>query len=112
MGRVHIRKTVQISNGPFGGEGEGRLWGAPSLNFLEERWLALASTAVKTDFVDLIASEMAIGVEKAVDCWMSQVDRALTDVHLTSLGRLNAAREILDKYKRLTGKEHLECRKL
>jgi hypothetical protein len=54
---------------------------------------------------------MAIGVETAVECWLSQIDQALTDVHLTTLGRLNAVNEILGKYKRLTGKTQLACRR-
>jgi hypothetical protein len=41
---------------------------------------------------------------------MSQIEHALTDVHLTSLGRLNAVREILDEYKHLTGKVQLQGR--
>jgi hypothetical protein len=41
---------------------------------------------------------------------MSQVERALTDVHLTSLGRLQAVRQIVDKYKQLTGKAELKGR--
>jgi hypothetical protein len=72
----------------------------------------LASIATPTDFVDAIASEMADGVERAVECWMSQIEQALTDIHLTSLGRLNAVREILEQYKHLTGKEQLERRNL
>ena len=71
----------------------------------------MASTAIPTDLVDVIASEMAFGVERAVECWMSQIEQALTDIHLTSLGRLNAVREILDQYKHLTGKAQLEQRK-
>ena len=63
------------------------------------------------DLVSAVAAEMAIGVENAVECWLSQIDRALTDVHLTTLGRLNAVNEILDKYKRLTGKSDLACRR-
>jgi hypothetical protein len=66
---------------------------------------------VATDIVNVIATEMASGVERAVDCWMSQIDEALTDIHLTSLGRLNAVREILDQYKQLTGRAQLKCRK-
>jgi len=62
--------------------------------------------------VNVIASELAYGVERAVDCWMSQVEQALGDIHLTTLGRLNAVREILEKYKSLTGKETLEGRRL
>lgn len=72
----------------------------------------MASIAIPTDLVDAIASEMAVGVERAVECWMSQIEQALTDVHLTSLGRLNAVREILHQYKHLTGKAQLEQRRL
>jgi hypothetical protein len=72
----------------------------------------LASTAIPADLIDTIASEMAAGVERAVECWMSQLEQALEDVHLTSLGRLNAVREILDEYKHLTGKAQLQCRRV
>jgi hypothetical protein len=71
---------------------------------------ALAIAVIPTNLVEVIASEMAVGVDRAVECWMSQVEDALTDVHLTSLGRLNAVREILDEYKHLTGKVQLQGR--
>jgi len=107
---VRIRRTVQTNSGPRRrGEGHG---GRPSLEIVKERRFILASTAIGTDFVEVVANEMARGVEKAVECWMSQVEQALTDVHLTSLGRLNAAREVLDQYKRLTGKAQLGCRRI
>jgi len=64
-----------------------------------------------TDLVDVIADEMAAGVDRAVECWMSQIEQALTDVNLTSLGRLNAVREVLDDYKLLTGKVQLQGRR-
>jgi len=70
----------------------------------------VAATAVPIDVVDVIAAEMAIGVERAVECWMSEIEQALTDIHLTSLGRLNAVSEILNEYKRLTGKAQLKDR--
>lgn len=72
----------------------------------------MASTAIPTDLVDAIAGEMAVGVDRAVECWMSEIDQALTDSHLTSLGRLNAVREIVDEYKRLTGKVQLKSRNI
>lgn len=65
-------------------------------------------TAVPTTFVDVVAAEMAQGVEAAVERWLAQIERALTDRELTTLGRLNAVQEILHDYKRLTGKEHLK----
>jgi hypothetical protein len=63
-----------------------------------------ASTAVPTDFVNIVASEMAHGVEAAVEQWLAQIELALTDRHLTTLGRLSAAHQVLEDYKRLTGK--------
>lgn len=62
------------------------------------------------DLVNIIASEMAAGVERAVECWMGQIERALTNVQLTSLGRLNAVREIVGNYKKMTGKTALAGR--
>ncbi len=72
----------------------------------------MANTAVDNEFVSSVAAEMASGVERAVECWLAQFEQALTDSRLTTLGRLNAVGEILDKYKRLTGKRQLECRRV
>lgn len=70
----------------------------------------MSSVAIPTDIVKVIASEMAFGVERAVDCWMSQIEQALTDDQLTSLGRLNAVQDIVSNYKKLTGKTALASR--
>jgi hypothetical protein len=72
----------------------------------------LATTAIPAELIDVIASEMSIGVEQAVECWMSEIEQALTDRHLTSLGRLNAVCEILNEYKELTGKTQLKSRRM
>ena len=69
----------------------------------------MATAVVNRDLVRVIAEEMAYGVETAVEHWMSQIDMALTDIHLTTLGRLNAVREIVESYKHLTGKVRLDC---
>lgn len=71
----------------------------------------MATTAVNRDLVRVIAEEMAYGVAAAVECWMTEIDLALTDIHLTSLGRLNAVREIVENYKHLTGKVQCDCRR-
>ena len=55
---------------------------------------------------------MSVGVERAVECWMSEIEQALTNGHLTSLGRLNAVCEILAEYKELTGKKELKDRSM
>ena len=72
----------------------------------------MANTAVYKEFVSAVATEMASGVEMAVECWMTQFEEAFTNTRLTTLGRLNAVGEILDQYKRLTGKTQLECRRV
>lgn len=72
----------------------------------------MATTGIRTDLVDIIASEMSVGVDRAVECWMSEIEQALTDIHLTSLGRLNAVCEIVNEYKQLTGKAQLKDRSL
>ena len=72
----------------------------------------MANTAAYKEFVSAVATEMASGVEMAVECWMAQFEEAFTNTRLTTLGRLNAVGEILDQYKRLTGKTQLECRRV
>jgi hypothetical protein len=54
----------------------------------------MASTAFNRDLVEVVAEEMAHGVKNAVDCWMTEIDLALSNTRLTTLGRLNAVREI------------------
>ena len=72
----------------------------------------MATSALHRDVVVAIAEEMANGVQTAVDCWMNEIDLALTDNRLTALGRLNAVREIVENYKHLTGQSRLDCRSL
>jgi hypothetical protein len=64
----------------------------------------MATKAADQDLIRVIAEEMSYGVETAVECWMTQIDSALTDTQLTTLGRLNAVHQIVQNYKRLTGK--------
>ena len=71
----------------------------------------MATKAPYDDVVLMIAGEMAHGVQSAVDCWMTEIDMALND-RLTTLGRLNAVREIVQNYKFLTGRDQLLCRTL
>ena len=70
----------------------------------------MASVAMPNNVVDIIAAEIASGVDRAVECWMSQIDEALSDLRLTSLGRLQAVKEIVERYKSLTGKAQLHGR--
>jgi hypothetical protein len=68
------------------------------------------ATAVITsrDFVDAIAVEVATKIDVAVESWMAEMEQALNDPALTTLGRINAAKEVLAQYKSLTGKQQLQ----
>jgi hypothetical protein len=68
----------------------------------------MATAAITSNFVEVAANEIASGVDRAVECWLAQIDHALTDNQLTTLGRLNAVQDVLRKYKSLTGKIHLK----
>jgi len=72
------------------------------------------ATAVITarDFVDTIAVEVASKIDVAVESWMAEVELALNDPALTTLGRMNAAKGVLDQYKNLTGKKQLQSRRV
>lgn len=65
---------------------------------------------IPLEFVSVVAGEIANGVETAVESWMAQIDGALQDDRLTTLGRMHAVQEILARYKQLTGKRELTCR--
>jgi len=70
----------------------------------------MASAAISRDVITVIAQEMSCAVDRSVEYWMAQLDEALTDTRLTTLGRLNAASAILARYKQLTGKSQLRSR--
>jgi hypothetical protein len=71
----------------------------------------VATVAVAQDFVSIVASELASGVDRAVECWMMQIEQALNDTHLTTIGRLQAVQSVLLQYKELTGKAELNARR-
>lgn len=68
----------------------------------------MSATAVNRDFVEMIAVEMSSCVDRAVERWMSDVDSALNNPRLTTLGRLQAIRDVVARYKNITGKEQLQ----
>ncbi len=72
----------------------------------------MATQASDRDLILVIAEELANGVQNAVDCWLTEIDLAITDSKLSTLARLNAVQEIIQNYKRLTGQEDLDCRTL
>jgi len=69
-----------------------------------------ASAVSVEEFVEIIAAELSAGVDVAVESWMAQVDEALHDPKLTTLGRMNSVKEVLARYKSLNGKTTVTCR--
>lgn len=92
--------------------GEGELSFPHALSGSRKAGSTVATTLSATDFVNVVATEMAHGVETAVERWLAQIERAMTDRELTTLGRLNAVQEILQDYKRLTGKVQLKSTRI
>ncbi len=72
----------------------------------------MATAAMTTrDFIEVFAGELASGIDAAVETWLAAMEHALNDPELTTLGRMNAAKDILEQYKNLTGKKQLRARR-
>jgi hypothetical protein len=69
----------------------------------------MASTAMRADFVRLVAEEIVSGIDHALDYWLGRIELELVDAKLTSIERLHAIERILREYKEATGKTQL-CR--
>lgn len=69
----------------------------------------MATLARQQEFIDAVASELASGIDAAVQCWMMQFEAVLANPRLTTSGQMQALREILHRYKMATGKTSLEC---
>ena len=69
----------------------------------------MATLARQQDFIEAVASELASGIDSAVQCWMMQFEAVLDNPRLTTSDQMQALREILHRYKVATGKTSLEC---
>jgi hypothetical protein len=62
----------------------------------------LATAASDHELIEAVVAEMAQGIECALGFWMVQIEHALGDPQLTTLGRLYAVRAIVQKYRHST----------
>ena len=69
----------------------------------------MASTAIRADFVSLVAEEIASGIDHAMDYWLGRIEMELVDAKLTTIERIHAIELILREYKEATGKAQLRC---
>jgi hypothetical protein len=58
----------------------------------------LATVAADRALIEAVVGEMHDGIERAVGFWMSQIEDALHDPRLTTLGRMNAVQDIVTRY--------------
>jgi hypothetical protein len=63
----------------------------------------VATVAVAQEFVSIIAEEIASGVDRAVECWMAQMEEALNDRsshHSRPAGRSAGGHEAIQRDNR------------
>src|SRR2546422_7697061 len=70
----------------------------------------MASAAVSRDVITVIVQEMSCAVDRSVEYWMAQLDEALTDTRLTTLGRLDAVSAIISRYNDFPGTSPIPSR--
>jgi hypothetical protein len=58
----------------------------------------VATIATDRALIEAVAAEMSAGIECAVSFWMTQIEAALLDPRLTTLGRVHAIQEIVKRY--------------
>ena len=59
----------------------------------------MATAAADRELIDAVVAEMSAGIDCAVEFWMAQIDSVFENNQITSLGRLQAIREILRNYR-------------
>ncbi len=58
----------------------------------------MTTVAGDREFIEAVAAEMSAGIQSAVNFWMKQIETALHDPRLTTLGRFHAVQEIVKRY--------------
>lgn len=58
----------------------------------------MATVASDRALIEAVVTELSAGIECAVSFWMTQIEAALLDPQLTTLGRMHAVQEIVKRY--------------
>jgi hypothetical protein len=69
----------------------------------------VAATATEVDFVNLIAQEIAFGIEDALASWLGRIERELSNPSLAYEEKVRAVALIVEEYKQATGKMPFSC---
>jgi hypothetical protein len=57
------------------------------------------TTAASQQFIDAVSAEVCAGIDRAVGFWMSRIEDVLQDSRLTTLGRLQAVKDVVGTYR-------------
>jgi hypothetical protein len=59
----------------------------------------MATGSTSHELIEAVASEMCAGIQWAVGAWITEIEAALDDPRLTTLGRLRAIQEVVRRYR-------------
>ena len=69
----------------------------------------MASRATQADFVDMVASEVSSGIDRALGYWLGRIELEVVDRSLTTSQRIDAIENILQEYKVRSGRMDVGC---
>ena len=69
----------------------------------------MASKATRSDFVEVIASELSSGIDRAVGYWLGRIEIEVVDRSLTTSERIQAIEDILYEYRIVSGRADVGC---
>ena len=69
----------------------------------------MASKATRSDFVEVVASELSSGIDRAVGYWLGRIEIEVVDRSLTTSERIQAIEDILHEYRIVSGRVDVGC---
>jgi len=63
----------------------------------------MANSATERALIEALAEEVSAGIRCGVDFWLTQIEAVFGDKQLTTLGRLQRVRQIVEEYRRTEG---------
>ena len=56
-------------------------------------------TSADHELIDAVSAELCAGIDRALGFWMNQIENVLQDHRLTTLGRLQAIKDVVGHYR-------------
>jgi hypothetical protein len=67
-----------------------------------------STTSADRELIDAVSAEVCAGIDRAVGFWMNQIDDVLQDSRLTTLGRLQAVKDVVGAYRHRCAEEFVK----